>query len=113
MTYWHGTIRSLSSERVFATVTAYQIRSDRLAWREVADEAVILDLETAEYLTLNPTGAVLWDSLASGPATIADLVERLVSEFEVSPDAATTDVEGFVAVCMERNLLQTADSQTA
>ena len=38
-------------------------RSQQTAWRTIADETVILDLEKKQMYGLNPTGAFVWLTL--------------------------------------------------
>ncbi|MBR3778507.1 MAG: PqqD family protein [Clostridia bacterium] len=55
-------------------------------------------------ITLNEVGAFLWQKLAVD-CTVADLVEALLAEYDVTADIATADVERFVANLREKNLL--------
>ena len=55
-------------------------------------------------ITLNEVGAFLWQKMAVD-CTVADLVEALLAEYDVTADIATADVERFVASLREKNLL--------
>ena len=55
-------------------------------------------------ITLNEVGAFLWLKL-SVDCSVADLVEALLAEYDVTADIATADVERFVASLREKNLL--------
>ena len=55
-------------------------------------------------ITLNEVGAFLWQKLAVD-SSVADLVEALLAEYDVTADIATADVERFVASLREKNLL--------
>lgn len=55
-------------------------------------------------ITLNEVGAFLWQKLAVD-CSVADLVEALLAEYDVTADIATADVERFVASLREKNLL--------
>lgn len=59
--------------------------SGRVAWRKVADEAVILDVETAAYYSLRGTGLRIWELLGEG-RPVEDIVSRLGAEFD-APEA--------------------------
>ncbi len=76
---------------------------DKIVWREVGDEIVILDLRTSLYWTLNGSATVLWSSLIDG-ATTSEMVQRLVDEFDVEVQKATHDVDTFIASCQEQDL---------
>ncbi|HYD54491.1 MAG TPA: PqqD family protein [Gemmatimonadaceae bacterium] len=53
---------------------------------ELADELVVLSLQTGEYYGLNPVSASVWSMLAS-PRTVAELRDGLLAEYAgVSPE---------------------------
>lgn len=82
-----------------------KLRDDELSWRQVGDEVIVLDLRSNAYLSINETGTALWEMLVNG-STPATMSERLMSEFSVDEDRARADVEAFVAMLTERDLLQ-------
>ena len=55
-------------------------------------------------ITLNEVGAFLWQKMTVD-CSVADLVEALLGEYDVTADIATADVERFVASLREKNLL--------
>ncbi len=82
-----------------------RLRSDALEWREVEGEVVALDVEAFEYVAANRAGAVLWRELAAG-ATPDDLAAALVQRFEVDEPTAARDVDRFLAVLRDRDLIE-------
>ena len=80
------------------------VRSVNLSWRRVGDEVVVLDLNETVYLTLNSSGAVLWE-LLDGGATRAELAQSLVERFSISFDEAASDVDAFLERCAAENVL--------
>ena len=56
-------------------------------------------------IRLNETGAFLWDLLASGNRTEAELVDALLAEYDVSRELATADVAKFVATIRAEGML--------
>jgi len=85
--------------------SSLRIREDNIVWRETNDEIVILELQTATYLTLNESGQKLWFALLKG-STLGILVEMLVSEQGATEVQAEADVEAFLAALDERSLLE-------
>ena len=79
-------------------------RTDEVMWREVEGEAVILDLKTSTYLTTNTTGARMW-KLLQEDRTSAELEEHLVGAYGISEEAARQDVDAFLAMLRENDLL--------
>jgi hypothetical protein len=68
-----------------------RINSQEVAWREIGDEVVVLQMSTATYLSINGTGRTLWNRLADG-ATRAELIDT----YEIDADRAARDVDSFV-----------------
>jgi hypothetical protein len=81
-----------------------RVRADAVTWRFVEDEVVILDRRTWGYLSINDSGAVLWQRLVDG-ATTPELAAALVEDFDVEEATALSDAEAFVAALRERDLL--------
>ena len=44
----------------------FRLRQQDLAWRVVEAEAIVLDNRTWQYLSVNQTGAALWQLLSEG-----------------------------------------------
>lgn len=82
-----------------------KLRDEELSWRQVGDEVIVLDLRSNAYLSINQSGTALWEMLVDG-STPATMAERLVSEFSVDEDRARADVDAFLAMLAERDLLQ-------
>jgi Coenzyme PQQ synthesis protein D (PqqD) len=81
-----------------------RLRTDGLSWREIDGETVILDLESSTYFRANRTGTVLLHALTE-ECNRADLVDRLASDFDLSPDQAATDVDTFLRALSDRGFL--------
>lgn len=86
------------------------LRADLVEWRLVDDEVIALDLRTSRYLGLNPTAALLWETIAAG-TTETDLVDRVIEAFDVGRDQATADVRAFVGDLTSRDLLRVDRSE--
>jgi hypothetical protein len=82
-----------------------RLRNQALEWRDIEGEVVAVDTRKAVYMAINHTGAVLWPALSEG-ATREELVERLVGAYDVDRGAAEGDVDTFVAMLEEQDLLE-------
>jgi hypothetical protein len=82
-----------------------KLRADALEWREVEGEIVALDLESATYFSVNPSGAAMWPALVDG-TTREQLVARLVDTFDIDEATAARDVESFLTALAERRVLE-------
>ena len=83
----------------------YRLRTDGLAWQQVENEIVCLDLSTSRYLSINPTGAAIWPLLVEG-AEVDALESQLVSVFGIEPETAARDVSAFLAALVDRGLVE-------
>ncbi|MCC6214047.1 MAG: PqqD family protein [Polyangiaceae bacterium] len=54
---------------------------------------VVLALGSKQYHTLNESAALVWRALAVQPRETRELVELLVTEYEVEPETARADLE--------------------
>lgn len=54
---------------------------------------------------LNETGAFLWKKMSEADVTVDELVDALLSEYEVDRETATHDVEQLVAQFRESGIL--------
>lgn len=58
---------------------------------ELAGDTVILDMGSDRYFALDAIGTQIWNWLQT-PCTLASLCERLMEEYEVTPDQCRADV---------------------
>ncbi|MBQ4515505.1 MAG: PqqD family protein [Clostridia bacterium] len=57
-------------------------------------------------ITLNETGAFLWEKLKT-ETTKEELLDALLSEYDVEKSVAETDVDEFLKILSEKELLET------
>jgi hypothetical protein len=81
-----------------------RLRSD-VAWREINDEIVLLDLTGSTYFTVTRTGVALWPLLVQG-STIDELSEHLAQTFSLERQTAERDVSGFISTLSDEGLLE-------
>ncbi len=85
------------------------LRVNDVSWREVGDEAVVLESTTGTYLTLNASGKVLWQALETG-ATKPEMAGMLVERFGIGAELAARDVDGFLERLQARHLVEAEPS---
>ncbi len=68
-------------------------------------EAVLLHLETKMYFTLNETGLRIWQMLSNG-LTPGEIIERFLSEFDLSPEKARESVLRLVNELIDEKLVK-------
>jgi len=78
--------------------------------RPVADELVILSLESEEYFGLDAVGARMWHQLSTTP-TVQAAFDALLAEYDVAPATLAHDLEKLVEELRSRKLLETVEPQ--
>lgn len=71
-------------------------------------EAVLLHLGTRMYFTLNETGLRIWQMLSSG-LTPGEISERLLKEFDISPEKARESVLNLIHELIREKLVRVSD----
>lgn len=78
--------------------------SEHVLMRQVGEEVVILDLKKESYYGLNSVGARLMQ-LAETGATLEQIVERMLTEFEVGREQLEVDVRKLAAELIAAGLI--------
>ena len=78
--------------------------------RNVANNYIVVAVGEAGIdfngiITINETGAMLWELLAGG-ASKDELVSKLTEEYDVSKEIAEADVDAFLNIMKEADLLE-------
>lgn len=81
------------------------LRSEEILTTAMGDELLMLNIRAGLYHNMNPMGARIWAILAA-PTTLGEVVDQLVSEFEVTREDCTEQVEQFVAKLRGKGLLE-------
>ncbi len=71
---------------------------------ELGKEVVILHIQNGMYYGLDEVGVVIWRKLQEG-SRIAEIVESVVSEFEVEPSRCEQDVMRILREMLEAQLV--------
>ena len=85
-------------------------KSSDIIEREIDGEAVLLDLKSGVYYSLNRIGTEIWEMLSAG-ASEDQLVETLISTYEVSAEQAKCDLEELLTDLSEEGLI-TRDTES-
>ncbi len=69
----------------------YQINNEKISFRIIDEQAVILNLDSGVYYSLNEVGSRAWD-LCDGSKSIRDIATAICVEFEVERETAEKDI---------------------
>lgn len=72
----------------------YQLKQDILS-SQIGDEIVLLDVASGKYFKMDEIGSTIWEYLKK-PMSIEDLVQTLMTEYEVEIERCTSDVSDFI-----------------
>jgi hypothetical protein len=67
-------------------------RAPRTVETGVDDDIIILAIDTGACFGLNRTGARIWQLIGEEPTPLAQVRDRLIAEFEITPDACATSL---------------------
>lgn len=84
--------------------------SDRLRYRTVGDEGVLVHLENGRVLVVNEVGMHCVQALARRAMTVPDLVASVVEAFDVDAEQARADVEAFLDELHAEQAIEAADA---
>ena len=89
----------------------FSINSPKVVHEIFDDEAIVINLDTGDYYSLNRPGAEIWSEIIES-ATVGDIIKKLSSRYSSNEE----DIEGstirFLAELEEENLIQPASDQT-
>lgn len=80
---------------------------DEVVFEVLEGEAVVLNLETGIYFTLNPVGTRIWQ-LIEEHGDLAKVRESMISEYEVGEEALDRDIEALMRELVEKGLVVSA-----
>jgi len=78
--------------------------TDEVTWRDVKGELVVLKLTSGEYFSFNTVGRLTWMNLSEGKS-VAEVVEVIATEYDVTHEQAESDVFSFVDGLLTNDLL--------
>ncbi|MCC6163955.1 MAG: PqqD family protein [Acidobacteria bacterium] len=89
--------------------TRFATRTDVLSSRVGDTGVMLLDPAASMYLGTHGVGALIWQRLAAGPQTMAQLCEAVEAEYDVDAETCRGDVKTFLADLLDRNLIARVD----
>jgi hypothetical protein len=72
-------------------ITDIPKRSSEATHQKVGEEAILINLTTGAYYSLNDTGTMFWE-LMDGRRTIADCAREIANEYEVEAEVVEADL---------------------
>src|SRR5712692_10452836 len=80
-------------------------RSLDASYEVVAGEAILINLKTGVYYSLNEVGTLFWNML-DGQRTIADCAQQIAADYEAPVETVTNDLFELAQNLVKENLVQ-------
>ena len=83
-------------------------RAEKVTFEKVADEAILIDLDTGTYFSLNNIGTEFWE-LFDGEKTLQELADSVAKKYKVESEMVIADLLELVEKLAKDDLLLTVD----
>ncbi len=88
-----------------------KVNEPNVVHETIEGEAILLDLKTGNYFSLDGAGAIIWDYIA-GTGNWNKSIELMVQKNPDQKETIITSVEKFITELIEENLLVTVDDSS-
>jgi hypothetical protein len=78
--------------------------NEKIAYRIIDGEAVVVNLKDSTFHTLNPVATFMWEQ-ADGRVKVKQIIEKICEEFEVDWDTAERDCQEFLGELASKALV--------
>ncbi|MFO8054503.1 MAG: PqqD family protein [Bacteroidales bacterium] len=82
----------------------YQVAPEVISGN-ISEEAVLMSIESGAYYALDSVASRIWTLLSQEPASVDELTEMLLREYDVDEPTCRKDVEEFIRDMLKRKLL--------
>ena len=90
------------------------VRSPQVISESLDGEAVIIDLDTGTYFSLDPVASSIWDAIAAGGTTAAGIVRGIAAAYGTTfPEAEAALAPFFARLADERLVVAVPGSESA
>lgn len=79
-------------------------RNEKIIWKTVQEEAVLLDSRNGRYFGLNPVGCSFWQNVDS-KRTLGEIINLLIEEYDIDRNILVSDIEDLIGVLKNKELL--------
>jgi hypothetical protein len=77
---------------------------EKIAYRVIDDEAVIVNLKESSFHTLNPVGTFIWDQI-DGKTSVTMIIQNVTDEFGIDSETAEKDSKEFIDNLLKKDLV--------
>ena len=84
------------------------LNKNKIAYRVIDGEAVIINLKNSELNVLNPVATFIWEHL-DGCTKLKEIIKNLTEEFDVDYKTAEKDCLDFIEKLIKENIVIISD----
>jgi coenzyme PQQ synthesis protein D (PqqD) len=99
-------------EMKLASHSRLQPNTDEMVAKVLDGEAVMINISSGVYYSMNTVGGFLWERIEAG-LSLEEIVAALTQHYEVSGDRAAADVDEVAARLLEEKLVTVSTSAVA
>jgi hypothetical protein len=81
------------------------VQNKEIIQSSIANEVVMMDVESGFYFGLNSVGSIIW-SLLGSPITFDELINKLMEQFQVDRVTCEADTQNFIQQLLEKNIIR-------
>jgi hypothetical protein len=79
-------------------------RSEKMLSTDLDQETVLMSIEAGAYYGMAGTARTIWEKLQT-PMTFAALVDEMVKQYAITPEACAAELQGFLGEMEQEGLL--------
>ena len=83
----------------------YFKRGDKVTWRAIEDDCILLHLESGFYYTISGIGRFIWESL-DGATQLPAIHSAILERYEVDAEAAKNDILEIINDLLKEDLVE-------
>lgn len=83
------------------------IRNPSVVCTDLDDGAVLLDLDTTAYYSLNRTAVGIWKLIPDEPVVVEAIAARVAEKYDVDPERALASVKRLLTTLEHEKLIRT------
>lgn len=76
-----------------------------ILYSKINEETVLMSIEAGFYYSLDSVGSQIWELLTKQSASIEELSDRLINEYEVDKETCLKDVQEFIDELASKKLI--------
>ena len=83
----------------------YNVDGEKVFWREIEGEIVILNIDNGFYYTLDEVGSIIWEMVVKNISE-EQIVKNLVEGYETDKATASKDVKTFLRELEKQEIIK-------